>query len=37
MKESSRAWAMNLGDQYQNFLIFIALLIGGDEGWTTNR
>ena len=27
---------MNLGDEYQNFLIFIALLIAGDEGWTTN-
>ena len=23
---------MNLGDEYQNFLIFIALLITGDEG-----
>ena len=22
---------MNLGDEYQNFLVFIALLISGDE------
>ena len=36
MKESSRGWAMNLGDEYQNFLIFIALLIAGDEGYATN-
>ena len=27
---------MNLGDEYQNFLISMALLIVGDEGWTTN-
>ena len=27
---------MWLGDEYQNFLIFIALIIPGDEGWTTN-
>ena len=27
---------MNLGDEYQNFLIFIALLITGDEGWMLN-
>ena len=27
---------MNLGDEYQNILIFIALIIVGDEGWTTN-
>ena len=27
---------MNLGDEYQNFLLFIALLMAGDEGWTTN-
>ena len=27
---------MNLGDEYQNFLISMALLIAGDEGWTTN-
>ena len=27
---------MNLGDKYQNFLIFIAPLIAGDEGWATN-
>ena len=27
---------MNLGDEYQNFLIFIALIIPGDEGWATN-
>ena len=25
---------MNLGYEYQNFLISIALLIAGDEGWT---
>ena len=36
IKESSRGWAINLGDEYQNFFIFIALLIAGDEGWTTN-
>ena len=36
IKESSRGWAMNLGDEYQNFLIFIALLIAGVESWTTN-
>ena len=27
---------MNLGDEYQNFLIFIALIIAGDEGWAAN-
>ena len=27
---------MNLGDEYQKILIFIALIIVGDEGWTTN-
>ena len=27
---------MNLGDEYQDFLIFIALIIAGDEGWTMN-
>ena len=36
IKESSRGWAMNLGDKYQNILILIALLVAGDEGWTTN-
>ena len=36
IKESSRGWAMNLGDEYQNFLIFIALMIAGGEGWATN-
>ena len=36
MKENSHGWAMNLGDEYQNFLIFIALIIAGDEGWATN-
>ena len=36
IKESSRGWAMNLGDKSQNFLIFIAPLITGDEGWATN-
>ena len=35
IKEISRSWAMNLGDEYQNFLTFIALLIAGDEGWTS--
>ena len=25
---------MNLGNEYQNLLIFIILLIAGDEGWT---
>ena len=27
---------MNLGDEYQNFLIFTAQFIAGDEGWATN-
>ena len=27
---------MNLGDEYQGFLIFIALIIAGDEGWAMN-
>ena len=27
---------MNLGDEYQYFLIFIALIIAADEGWATN-
>ena len=27
---------MNLGDKYQNFLLFIAIPISGDEGWTSN-
>ena len=27
---------MNLGDEYQNFLTFIALIIAGDEGWAAN-
>ena len=27
---------MNLGDKYQNLLIFIALMIDGDESWATN-
>ena len=27
---------MNLGNEYQNFMILIALLIAGDEGWTMN-
>ena len=27
---------MNLGDEYQKFLIFIALIIAGDEGWAMN-
>ena len=26
---------MNLGDEYQNFLIFIALITASDEGWAT--
>ena len=28
---------MKLGDEYEKFLIFIALLIAGDEGWAVNR
>ena len=36
IKESLCGWAMNLGDEYQNFFIFIALIIAGDEGWATN-
>ena len=27
---------MNLGDEYQNLLIFIALIIAGDESWAAN-
>ena len=27
---------MNLRDEYQNFLIFIALIIDGDGGWVMN-
>ena len=27
---------MNLGDEYRKTLIFIALTIAGNEGWTTN-
>ena len=27
---------MNLCDEYQNFLIFIALIIDGDVGWAMN-
>ena len=27
---------MHLGDEYQNFLIFIALIIAGDESWAKN-
>ena len=27
---------MNLGDEYQNILVFIALIIAGDEGWARN-
>ena len=27
---------MNLGDEYQNILIFIVLIIVGDEGWAAN-
>ena len=34
IKESSCGWAMNLGDEYQNFLI--ALIIASDEGWAMN-
>ena len=36
IKESSRDWVMNLGDEYQNFLIFIALHIASVESWATN-
>ena len=36
IKENSCDWAMNLGDEYQTFLIFIVLIIAGDEGWATN-
>ena len=35
-KENSCGWEMNLDDEYRNILIFIALLITGDEGWTAN-
>ena len=27
---------MNLDDKYQNFLLFIALPIADNEGWTLN-
>ena len=33
IKKAHVVW---LDDEYQNFLIFIALLIAGDESWTTN-
>ena len=33
IKKADVVW---LGDEYQNFLILIALLIAGDEGWTTS-
>ena len=36
INESARGWAMNLNNEYQNFSIFIGLLIAGDEGWKTN-
>ena len=36
INESSCGWAMNLGDEYRKTLIFIALTIAGNEGWTTN-
>ena len=36
MKESSRGLVMNLGDEYQNFLVFISLLIVDHEGWASN-
>ena len=36
IKERSCGWAMNMGDEYQNFYIFIHLLIAGDEGCTAN-
>ena len=36
IKESSCGLAINLGDEYQNLLIFIALIIAGDEGWAAN-
>ena len=35
VKESSCGWAMNLSDEYQNLLIFIALIVADDEGWAT--
>lgn len=36
IKESLCGWVMNLGNEYQNFFIFIALLIADNEGWTAN-
>ena len=27
---------MNFGDKCQNFLLFIAIPIASDEGWTSN-
>ena len=36
IKENSCGWTINSGNDYQNFLIFITLLITGDEGWMTN-
>ena len=35
-KENSFGCVMNLGDDHQNFLIFIALRIARDGGWATN-
>ena len=35
IKRNLSSQAMNLGDEYHNILMFIALLIAGDEGWTT--
>ena len=36
IKENLCSWAMNLDGEYQNFLIFIGLLLAGNEGCTTN-
>ena len=35
IKRNLSSQAMNLGDEYHNILMFIALLIAGDEGWAT--
>lgn len=35
-KENSFGCVMNLGDDHQNFLIFIVLRIAPDGGWAAN-
>ena len=37
IKESSCGCTRNLDNEYQNFLILIALLIASNEGWGTTN